>query len=51
MVALQLISNSILTIGNGTGPSHLAWGMKRISIVLFGPLQLIGFTKLILTEC
>ena len=33
----QLINHSILVIGNDTGPSHLAWGMNRPSIVLFGP--------------
>jgi len=33
----QLIKNSILTIGNDSGPSHIAWGMNRPSIVLFGP--------------
>jgi len=33
----QLIGNSILIIGNDTGPSHLAWGMNRPSIILFGP--------------
>jgi len=33
----QLINNSILLIGNDTGPSHLAWGMNRPSIILFGP--------------
>jgi len=33
----QLINNSILLIGNDTGPSHLAWGMNKPSIVLFGP--------------
>ncbi len=33
----QLINHSILVIGNDTGPSHLAWGMNRPSIILFGP--------------
>ena len=33
----QLINNSILLIGNDTGPSHLAWGMNKPSIILFGP--------------
>ena len=33
----QLINHSLLVIGNDTGPSHLAWGMNRPSIVLFGP--------------
>jgi heptosyltransferase-1 len=33
----QLINKSILIIGNDTGPSHLAWGMNRPSIILFGP--------------
>ena len=32
-----LIDNSILLIGNDTGPSHLAWGMNKPSIILFGP--------------
>jgi len=26
-----------LLIGNDTGPSHIAWGMNRPSIFLFGP--------------
>ena len=33
----KLINNSILTIGNDTGPSHIAWGMNKPSIILFGP--------------
>jgi len=33
----KVIRNSILLIGNDTGPSHLAWGMNIPSIILFGP--------------
>ena len=33
----EIIKNSVLVIGNDTGPSHIAWGMNLPSIVLFGP--------------
>ena len=33
----QLIDKSIMLIGNDTGPSHMAWGMNKPSIILFGP--------------
>ena len=32
-----LIGKSDLTIGNDTGPTHIAWGMNRPSITIFGP--------------
>lgn len=32
-----LIDKSDLLIGNDTGPTHIAWGMNRPSITLFGP--------------
>ncbi len=32
-----LIEHCDLTIGNDTGPTHLAWAMNRPSITLFGP--------------
>ena len=32
-----LIGQSDLTIGNDTGPTHMAWGMNRPSITIFGP--------------
>ena len=32
-----LIGQSNLTIGNDTGPTHMAWGMNRPSITIFGP--------------
>ena len=31
------IEHCDLTIGNDTGPTHLAWAMNRPSITLFGP--------------
>jgi len=31
-----LIARSDLTIGNDTGPSHMAWGLNKPSITLFG---------------
>ena len=31
------IAHCDLTIGNDTGPTHLAWAMNRPSITLFGP--------------
>jgi heptosyltransferase-1 len=32
-----LIAEADLVIGNDTGPTHMAWGMNRPSITLFGP--------------
>lgn len=32
-----LIAHTDLTIGNDTGPTHLAWALNRPSITLFGP--------------
>ena len=32
-----LIANSDLTIGNDTGPTHIAWAQNIPSITLFGP--------------
>ena len=32
-----VIANSDLMIGNDTGPTHMAWGLNRPSITLFGP--------------
>lgn len=32
-----LISRCDLVIGNDTGPTHMAWGLNRPSITLFGP--------------
>ncbi len=32
-----LIDKSDLLIGNDTGPTHMAWGLNRPSITLFGP--------------
>jgi heptosyltransferase-1 len=32
-----LISRTDLVIGNDTGPTHMAWGLNRPSITLFGP--------------
>jgi len=32
-----LIAKSDLLIGNDTGPTHMAWGMNRPSITIFGP--------------
>jgi heptosyltransferase-1 len=34
---LEFITNCDLTIGNDTGPTHIAWAMNRPSITLFGP--------------
>lgn len=31
-----LIAKADLTLGNDTGPTHMAWGLNRPSIVLFG---------------
>ncbi|MDP2903246.1 MAG: lipopolysaccharide heptosyltransferase I [Methylovulum sp.] len=32
-----LIAHADLLIGNDTGPTHIAWGMNKPSITLFGP--------------
>lgn len=32
-----LIAHADLVIGNDTGPTHMAWGLNRPSITLFGP--------------
>ncbi|MGR8931323.1 MAG: glycosyltransferase family 9 protein, partial [Gammaproteobacteria bacterium] len=32
-----IIANVDLVIGNDTGPTHMAWGLNRPSITLFGP--------------
>lgn len=32
-----LIAKSDLVIGNDTGPTHMAWGLNRPSITIFGP--------------
>lgn len=32
-----LIDHSVLLIGNDTGPTHMAWGLNRPSITIFGP--------------
>ena len=34
---LNFIAHCNLTIGNDTGPTHMAWAMNRPSITLFGP--------------
>ncbi len=34
---VEFIANCDLTIGNDTGPTHIAWAMNRPSITLFGP--------------
>lgn len=34
---INFIAHSDLTIGNDTGPTHMAWAMNRPSITLFGP--------------
>lgn len=34
---VQFIASCDLTIGNDTGPTHIAWAMNRPSITLFGP--------------
>jgi heptosyltransferase-1 len=33
----KLIDHADLVIGNDTGPTHMAWGLNRPSITLFGP--------------
>ena len=33
---IELIDKAALTIGNDTGPTHMAWALNRPSIVLFG---------------
>jgi len=32
-----LIAKADLLIGNDTGPTHMAWGLNRPSITIFGP--------------
>jgi heptosyltransferase-1 len=32
-----LIAHADLVIGNDTGPTHIAWGLNKPSITLFGP--------------
>jgi heptosyltransferase-1 len=34
---VDFIANCSLTIGNDTGPTHVAWAMNVPSITLFGP--------------
>lgn len=34
---VKFIAHCDLTIGNDTGPTHMAWAMNRPSITLFGP--------------
>jgi heptosyltransferase-1 len=34
---VKFIASCDLTIGNDTGPTHMAWAMNRPSITLFGP--------------
>ncbi|MDP2078975.1 MAG: lipopolysaccharide heptosyltransferase I [Sulfuricurvum sp.] len=34
---VNFIASCTLTIGNDTGPTHIAWAMNRPSITLFGP--------------
>lgn len=34
---ISFIGHCDLTIGNDTGPTHMAWAMNRASITLFGP--------------
>jgi len=34
---MQLIGHADLTVGNDSGPTHMAWAMNRPSITLFGP--------------
>ncbi len=34
---MQLIGHAELTVGNDSGPTHMAWAMNRPSITLFGP--------------
>lgn len=34
---VDFIAGCTLTIGNDTGPTHMAWAMNRPSITLFGP--------------
>lgn len=33
----QVLAQSDLVIGNDTGPTHMAWGLNKPSITLFGP--------------
>lgn len=48
-----LICNSSLTIGNDTGPTHLAWAYNRPSITIFGPTndRMIYPTNINLAVC
>lgn len=43
---VSFIAACDLTIGNDTGPTHMAWAMNRPSITLFGPTsaRMIGLT-------
>ncbi|MBN2895307.1 MAG: lipopolysaccharide heptosyltransferase I [Campylobacterales bacterium] len=43
---VSFIAACDLTIGNDTGPTHMAWAMNRASITLFGPTsgRMIGLT-------
>ena len=34
---INFIGHCELTIGNDTGPTHIAWAMNRASVTLFGP--------------
>jgi len=34
---VDFVAHCTLTIGNDTGPTHIAWAMNRPSITLFGP--------------
>lgn len=48
-----LICHSSLTIGNDTGPTHLAWAYNRPSITIFGPTneRMIYQTKINIAIC
>ncbi|NOQ34847.1 MAG: lipopolysaccharide heptosyltransferase I [Methylococcaceae bacterium] len=43
-----LIAKTDLTLGNDTGPTHIAWGLNKPSIVLFGctPISRVYQTKI-----
>jgi len=43
-----LIAKADLTIGNDTGPTHIAWGLNKPSLVLFGctPVSRVYQTKI-----
>ena len=43
-----LIAQVDLVIGNDTGPTHMAWGLNRPSITLFGPTPV---SRVYQTEC